>query len=82
MVVLGNQGYRCALSGVPMTCILKRGTKCKTNASIDRIDAGADYSLDNIQLVCSALNSWRSDTELPEFIWFCKRVAEYNKDVN
>lgn len=73
--VYNEQEGKCALSGVPLTCTLIKGTKVKTNASIDRIHAGTEYSIDNIQLVCSALNSWRADTDLQEFVWWCKQVA-------
>lgn len=78
--VLDQQKGLCALSGVKMTCLLEQGKKFKTNASIDRIRAGEPYTVDNIQLVCSALNSWRADTDLQEFVWFCKQVAIFHKD--
>lgn len=74
---LKEQQGKCALSGIELTCQLEQGKKFKTNASIDRIVPGGEYTKDNIQLVCSALNSWRGDTELKEFIWFCKQVTEY-----
>lgn len=74
--ILEKQDGMCALSGVELTCLLEKGKKFKTNASLDRIKAGLPYHKENIQLVCSALNSWRADTNLEEFIWFCKRVAE------
>jgi hypothetical protein len=76
---LAEQKGLCALSGVPLTCTLEQGKKFKTNASIDRIRAGEEYTKDNIQLVCAALNSWRGDTDLQEFIWFCKKVTEYQE---
>lgn len=76
---LEKQQGLCALSGVRLTCQLKVGVKFKTNASIDRILPGKSYSPDNIQLVCSALNSFRKDTELNEFIWFCKQVTKYQE---
>lgn len=69
----------CALSGIELTCWLESGRRFKTNASIDRIRPGEPYSIDNIQLICSALNSWRGDTELKEFVWFCKQVTEYQE---
>ena len=75
--ILENQNYKCALSGIELTCTLERGRKFKTNASIDRIEAGGPYIKSNVQLVCSALNSWRADTDLGEFIWWCKQVANY-----
>ena len=77
---LEKQKGLCAISGIPLTCLLEQGKKFKTNASIDRIIAGAEYTPDNIQLVCSALNSWRADTDLQEFIWFCKKVADFQKE--
>ena len=73
------QNYKCALSDVPLTCLLEKGTKFKTNASIDRIKAGEPYTNDNIQLVCAAVNSWRADTDLDEFIWFCKQITEWQE---
>lgn len=76
---LEKQNGLCALSGVPLTCQLESGKRFTTNASIDRIKAGEEYSPDNIQLVCSALNSFRKDTQLDEFIWFCEQVTNYQK---
>lgn len=77
ITTLENQNYKCALSGIELTCTLEKGKKFKTNASIDRIEAGGPYIKSNVQLVCSALNSWRADTDLGEFIWWCKQVANY-----
>ena len=78
--VLEKQQGLCALSGIPLTCLLEQGKRFKTNASIDRIEAGGPYSVDNVQLVCSALNGFRTDTTLDEFIWFCTKVADYQKE--
>lgn len=78
--VLKRQNGKCAISGVPLTCKLEVGTKCKTNASIDRIVAGKEYSIDNIQLVCAAVNSWRADTDLQDFIWWCKQVTLWQEN--
>lgn len=75
--ILEKQDYKCALSGVPLTCVLEVGKISKTNASIDRIEAGGPYIQQNIQLVCRALNSWRTDTNLQEFIWWCKKVTDF-----
>ncbi len=76
---LKKQHYRCALSGERLTCLLEKGTKFPTNVSVDRIQAGGQYTPDNIQLVCRALNHWRSDTSVEDFITWCSKVAEYNK---
>lgn len=74
---LEEQNGLCALSGIPLTNILEVGITCKTNASIDRIVAGGTYAPSNIQLVCSALNKFRVDTEVDEFIEFCRKVVAY-----
>lgn len=75
--LLEEQNGQCALSGVTLTCTLQRGVKCATNASIDRINPGADYVPGNVQLICSVLNCWRSNTELGSFVDWCKRVATH-----
>jgi hypothetical protein len=74
--LLEEQDGLCALSGVELTCILKKGERCWTNASLDRIEAGGLYTKDNVQLVCTSLNMWRGDLPLDQFIWWCKKVAE------
>lgn len=77
MEVLRRQDYKCALSGKTLTCILSVGDgPCRTNASIDRIVAGGSYSKDNIQLVCKAINSFRNDMPVNEFVEWCRAVVE------
>ena len=76
---LEKQNYKCALTGRDLTCSLEKGVITKTNASIDRIVAGGGYTPDNIQMVCRAVNSFRNDTSVEEFIDWCKAVAEHNK---
>jgi hypothetical protein len=75
--ILENQQGLCALSGVPMTCILIKGHHTQTNASLDRIAPKGSYSRANVQLVCAVLNKFRVDTPLPEFIGWCRRVADH-----
>jgi len=72
---IAEQDYKCALSGVELTCVHKRGTIILTNASIDRINAGKEYNYDNIQLVCRAINNFRGDLSVEEFVTWCKRVS-------
>ena len=74
---LESQKGLCALSGLPLTCQLEQGKRFKSNASIDRLEAGGSYAPENIQLVCAALNGFRQDTDLDEFIWYCQKVTEY-----
>lgn len=75
---LEEQDYKCALSGITLTCILEKGIKSQTNASVDRIEAGGSYTEDNIQFVCRALNHWRADTSVPDFVDWCRKVADYS----
>ena len=74
---LKKQNGLCALTGVKMTCSAVPGQKFKTNASIDRINPKQGYTARNIQLVCVAVNGFRSDTSISEFIWWCKKVVNY-----
>ena len=78
--ILEAQNFRCALSGVELTCKLSRGTKAPTNASVDRIIAGGPYTSDNVQLVCRSLNSFRADLTVDQFVWWCEPVAAHKKD--
>lgn len=75
---LVKQKYRCALTGVPLTCILEKGTSVQTNASVDRIVAGGSYTADNIQLVCRAVNFWRCNTPVEDFVGWCRKVVAYH----
>lgn len=76
--ILEAQDYKCALTGVELTCLLEKGKDFPTNVSIDRIEAGGPYIPDNIQLVCKAVNKFRSNLPLDEFIWWCNKVVETN----
>lgn len=75
--VLEEQGGRCALTGVKLTNILVKGRKTWTNASVDRIVSGGPYIRSNIQLVCSAVNSFRSQMSIEEFQQWCRLVAKF-----
>lgn len=79
--ILEKQNFRCALSGVELTCTLKVGEKCNTNASIDRLIAGGPYTPDNVQLVCAALNSFRNKLSVDDFITWCFAVVKYHTGV-
>lgn len=74
---IAEQDYKCALSGIELTCVRERGKVVLTNASIDRINAGKEYNYDNIQIVCRAINSFRGDMEVDEFINWCNKVTLY-----
>ena len=76
LTLLNKQKGKCVLSGTKLTCEKVKGKYVKTNASIDRIIAGGEYNIENIQLVCRAVNSFRHDLTISEFITWCKRVAK------
>ncbi len=75
--LLEKQNYRCALTGVPLSCTLEKGIVCKTNASIDRINPKGGYTKDNVQLVCAIINKLRIDMNIDEFKDWCRRVTDY-----
>jgi predicted nucleic acid-binding Zn ribbon protein len=77
LALLEKQEYKCALTGIPLTCRLKLGEKTKTNASLDRINPKGSYHPSNVQLVCVAVNSFRVDISIKDFQYWCRKVAEY-----
>jgi hypothetical protein len=50
----------------------------KFNISVDRIDSNKDYSIDNIQLVCAAINIMKSSIDSNKFIDICKKITINN----
>lgn len=53
--------------------------KNKNNISIDRINSNEHYVLDNIQLICSFVNTIKWDMPMKEFVEFCCLISErYN----
>ena len=75
--LLNKQKGKCALSGAPLTCERVLGLISKTNASIDRIVAGGKYRTGNVQLVCRAVNSFRNDMTVNDFITWCKKITNH-----
>jgi DNA-directed RNA polymerase subunit RPC12/RpoP len=74
--LLIKQKYKCALTGIKLTCLRANGIKFKTNASIDRINSDLGYNIDNIQLVCSVVNILKSNLTSHEYIKWCKKVVK------
>jgi hypothetical protein len=74
--LLNRQDGKCSLTGAVLTCVLEKGIVTKTNASIDRIDAGGPYKVENIQLVCSAVNRLRTNMTVTEYVDWCRMVVE------
>lgn len=73
--MLKGQDGKCALSGIPMTCVRIKGERLWSNASIDRIRHGEEYTPDNIRLVLSAVNRFRMDIDDDIYIRVCNAVA-------
>lgn len=78
MKLLKDQDYKCALSGIEMTCILGKGMTHFTNASVDRIIPGSEYKEGNIRLVCRIANIMKWNMSDDELLTWCERVLDYN----
>ena len=72
-----KQNGICALSGIQMTNKIFSG-RTFTNVSIDRIDSKKQYTLDNIRLVCMAVNQMKSDLTKEQLLFFCSNIIKYN----
>lgn len=57
MEMWGRQGGRCAVSGLKMTWY--KGKATPTSVSIDRLDSSKGYSLENVRLICYAINTFK-----------------------
>lgn len=68
----------CALSGVPIRFSSNvRDTRSKQTASLDRIDSGGGYTIDNIQWVHKKINIMKSSLDVDEFYAWCVRVNNW-----
>jgi hypothetical protein len=72
------QDGKCAITKIPMTHIILQG-RLQTNLSIDRIDSSIGYVVNNIQLVCVAVNIMKSTLSMEELINFCKLIINNNE---
>jgi hypothetical protein len=71
------QNGRCALTGIPMT--FDAGGS-ETNASIDRINAGGPYTLDNIQLVCYRANWMKNTMDMDSFNYWVSVLFKHRSE--
>lgn len=78
MHLWNTQKGKCALTGLDMTYKIDNG-RSHTNVSIDRIDSDKGYTIDNIQLVCMAVNQMKSDLTNEELMYFCNNIIKWNK---
>lgn len=76
-----EQNKRCALSGVEIYFSPTGANRySKTTASLDRIDSFKGYSKDNCQWVHKEINRMKLNMSEPDFVNWCERVCQYNKD--
>ena len=64
----------CAISKIPMTYELDSG-RVFSNVSIDQKIPGKGYTIDNVQLVCMAVNQLKSDFETDTILYICKQIV-------
>lgn len=68
-----KQNGKCALTG--MDLIIKMDKKNRHDTvSIDRIDSDKGYTLDNVQLICYAINRFKSNMPDNMFMEFISRL--------
>jgi hypothetical protein len=69
-------GMNCRYTGVPLTTISNRGTKkitiTQTNLSVDRIDNGLPYQVDNIVFCTHQFNNRKSSVGIDD----CKKILK------
>jgi hypothetical protein len=70
------QRGRCAYSGRVMT---PRCNRLNT-VSVERIDPSRGYTLDNVVLICDAVNTAKNDLSLTEYVALCRDVATRNPE--
>ncbi|MCA2590163.1 MAG: hypothetical protein IM509_05280 [Microcystis sp. M31BS1] len=69
------QNMQCAVTGLLMD--FKSQSRKKANpfkCSVDRIDSSKGYTLDNVRLVCWAVNQMKSDRTEDEFEFWIKSI--------
>lgn len=76
-----RQGGKCALTNFDMTYIKNtigdgRDERNLYNISVDRFDSSGDYTIDNIQLVCSGINTMKWDLSTGDFIVLCEQILQ------
>lgn len=82
LCMLEKQNYKCAVSGVQLTCIRKLGTQYMTNLSIDRIDNAKEYSMNNIRFVCRYVNTIKWTFTDEEMYGWCESILRNRKNTN
>jgi hypothetical protein len=81
IINLYNNKNTCNISGIKMTTQFvpyEGRTNRIYNVSVDRIDSKKSYNKDNIQLVCSIVNTMKWDLVQEDFINICKHIYMHN----
>jgi hypothetical protein len=73
MAMWETQGGLCAMSGVKMTWA--QGKVLPTSITLDRIDPFGDYTIDNVRLLCHAVNSFRGRMSDAEMISMARAIV-------
>ena len=61
-----------------MTFEFNKG-RVATNVSIDQINPRKGYTVENVQLVCSAVNQMKSDLDIDTLLMFCENILQNAK---
>lgn len=76
-----RQNRKCALTGLPLTFYTNAKDKSQSQtASLDRIDSGKGYDIENIQWIHKKIQKMKWDLEEQEFISFCQLVVDFKNE--
>lgn len=67
------QDGRCALTGL----VIGLARHDTSKISVDRIDSNGNYTRDNVQLVCAAINAMKLDMRQDVFQAWCRAVVRH-----
>ena len=79
--LLELQNGKCALTGIELTFYLGKG-RIPSNLSIDRIKSDRGYVVGNVHFVCSAVNQFKNELPMDEFISLCYKIIETHETKN
>ncbi len=69
-----NQNRRCAITNIAMTW--GQGRITPTSMSLDRIDPDAPYTVNNVRLVCHAINAFRGRMTDAEMLTMARAIVD------
>ena len=72
-----KQKHKCALSGIDLRILNRRGNRNECTASLDRIDNSRGYVEGNLQWVHKDINKMKTDMDQDTFLDLCRKVAEW-----